>query len=286
MIGALTSPDGPGAPASGSPRIPEADVLALWRAAFDAARVVTDDGAPSTDMESERHAASEHEPARRRGDRQGAALDERAAPGGQERPAADAPADAAARPDGVGAPERGDAVEAAGDAAGAFPAARAHAPAAAIDEAVADRAAGATPALAQAGARGRIATEAARAEPGVERTLSLPVAAERSLPRRAEATSREATASRPLRLPSEPDTLPPPESVRVYQGAHGLQVVVRHVGLAPQSAVWCALETARQLAGDRRALQQVTLNGRSVYEGPAVEPQSTPAAAAVVLFTC
>jgi hypothetical protein len=58
------------------------------------------------------------------------------------------------------------------------------------------------------------------------------------------------------------------ESVLVLQREHGIEIVVRHAALAPQAAVSCALATAQHLVGDRKALQQVTLNGRTVYDNP------------------
>jgi hypothetical protein len=77
------------------------------------------------------------------------------------------------------------------------------------------------------------------------------------------------------------------ESVLVLQRAHGIEIVVRHAALAPQAAVSCALATAQHLAGDRKALQQVTLNGRTVYDNPS---QPTPAKPMrpqrTLLFSC
>lgn len=288
MIVASTFPGGAEPPSHGAPRVVEADVLALWRQAFDAARVVADEGTPSVGGESTPRRAHEHESGRRRGDRQSAALDEHGTPGDRDRGASETRADAAGRSEGPRAPAHRDTAEAADGKAVAFPGATARAPAATVDEATADRAASGTapPISARSGATGRCTEESVSAQAAVERASSPPAAAERLLPRRTEAAQRPPAAARPQRLPDAPETLPPAESVRVFQDARGLQVVVRHVGLAPQSAVWCALETARQLTGDRRALQQVLLNGRSVYESSSTERSSRPAAAAVVLFTC
>jgi hypothetical protein len=95
-------------------------------------------------------------------------------------------------------------------------------------------------------------------------------------------TDAEAEAST-APLPGAPLQQPlPAESVLVLAGAAGLEVVVRHTGLAPQSAVWCALEAARQLTGRRESLQHVVLNGRTVYD--ATQQPGTPAGP--VQFKC
>jgi hypothetical protein len=59
---------------------------------------------------------------------------------------------------------------------------------------------------------------------------------------------------------------PSEESVLVRQTTDGVEVTVRHATLEAHAAVWYAMETAQQLTGNRKALHQVTLNGRRVYE--------------------
>lgn len=81
------------------------------------------------------------------------------------------------------------------------------------------------------------------------------------------------------------DPLPlPEEAVHVFLGDRGLEVVVRHIGMAPQAAVWCALETARQLTGDRKSLHHVLLNGSTVYQDGKSLCASPPEG--IVHFTC
>lgn len=103
--------------------------------------------------------------------------------------------------------------------------------------------------------------------------------------RKAAPAGRAIAASPPRSVRSTPDELPAAESVRVFQDAAGLQVVVRHVCMSADSAVWCAMETARQLTGDRRALQHVTLNGRTVYAS-SDDTREGGADAVAIVFSC
>jgi hypothetical protein len=85
---------------------------------------------------------------------------------------------------------------------------------------------------------------------------------------------------------ADADPSPPAdESVLVFHDGQGLQVVVRNARLAPQTAVWCAMETAYQIVGNRKALLHVTLNGRTVYEGAPMRPAGARPSP-VVVFSC
>ena len=80
------------------------------------------------------------------------------------------------------------------------------------------------------------------------------------------------------------DDLPLPEEVvQVHEADGALSFVIRDRSLADAAAVRCALETARRLTGDARAVRQVTLNGRTIYTdaSPAPRPRGTGAS-----FTC
>jgi len=66
-------------------------------------------------------------------------------------------------------------------------------------------------------------------------------------------------------LPFDEASGPAEESVLVRETVDGVDVTVRHATLEPHAAIWYAMQTAEQLAGNRRALHQVTLNGRKVY---------------------
>jgi hypothetical protein len=76
------------------------------------------------------------------------------------------------------------------------------------------------------------------------------------------------------------------ESVLVLQREHGIEIVVRHAALAPQAAVSCALATVQHLVGDRKALQQVTLNGRTVYDGGPQRPAEPARPDRAIHFSC
>jgi hypothetical protein len=54
----------------------------------------------------------------------------------------------------------------------------------------------------------------------------------------------------------------------------------------PASALRCAIEAARQLAGDARALKQVTLNGKSIYDSRNGARPADTASHPRVSFTC
>jgi hypothetical protein len=86
--------------------------------------------------------------------------------------------------------------------------------------------------------------------------------------------------------PATRSDVPEAESVHVAMLATGLQIVVRHAGLAPEAAVWCAMEAARQLTGDRRSLSQVTLNGHTVYDASQVSQTTEVSTAPIVWFNC
>src|SRR5581483_7561244 len=56
------------------------------------------------------------------------------------------------------------------------------------------------------------------------------------------------------------------ESVRVFVQGPAVAIVVRDATISDQDAVSCAFETARELTGLRSSLQQLTLNGRTLYQ--------------------
>lgn len=55
------------------------------------------------------------------------------------------------------------------------------------------------------------------------------------------------------------------ESVNVFVSGAAVAVVVRNASLSDEGALRCAFETARELTGESAALEQLTLNGRTVY---------------------
>lgn len=79
---------------------------------------------------------------------------------------------------------------------------------------------------------------------------------------------------------------PADEVVQVFHNDGVVAIVIRDLALGDDVALRCALETARQLAGDPRALRQVTLNGRSIFRS-ADRTGATPAhRQPLVSFTC
>src|SRR5207245_9740078 len=79
---------------------------------------------------------------------------------------------------------------------------------------------------------------------------------------------------------------PADELVQVFHNDGVVAIVIRDLALGDDVALRCALETARQLAGDPRALRQVTLNGRSIFRS-ADRTGATPAhRQPLVSFTC
>jgi len=75
------------------------------------------------------------------------------------------------------------------------------------------------------------------------------------------------------------------ESVRVFLDGATVSIVVRNATLSPQAALRDAFETARELAGERAALQELTLNGRTLYRQDATDAACAPSAT-VVTFVC
>ncbi|ARN19337.1 hypothetical protein A4W93_05110 [Piscinibacter gummiphilus] len=87
----------------------------------------------------------------------------------------------------------------------------------------------------------------------------------------------------PTPIVDDPMVPVPDEVVQVHEADGALSFVIRDRSLADAAAVRCALETARRLTGDARAVRQVTLNGRTIYTdaSPAPRPRGTGAS-----FTC
>ncbi len=74
------------------------------------------------------------------------------------------------------------------------------------------------------------------------------------------------------------------ESVNVFVSGTVVAVVVRNANLSDEGALQCAFETARELTGESAALEQLTLNGRTVYHRG--ESRRKPAAlVAALLFS-
>lgn len=76
------------------------------------------------------------------------------------------------------------------------------------------------------------------------------------------------------------------EVVQVFHRDGVVEITIRDLALVPASALRCAIEAARQLAGDARALKQVTLNGKSIYDSRDGARAADTAAHPRVSFTC
>jgi hypothetical protein len=77
------------------------------------------------------------------------------------------------------------------------------------------------------------------------------------------------------------------ESVRVFVQGPAVAIVVRDATISDQDAVSCAFETARELTGLRSSLQQLTLNGRTLYQRQIDSgPREAPPGGAFVFFAC
>lgn len=76
------------------------------------------------------------------------------------------------------------------------------------------------------------------------------------------------------------------ESINVFVQGAAVSIVVRDTGASTEEALHCAFETARELTGQRAALQRLTLNGRILYQqqGDAVRSDLTPFSA--LAFAC
>jgi hypothetical protein len=59
------------------------------------------------------------------------------------------------------------------------------------------------------------------------------------------------------------------EWINVFVHGAAVAVVVRNTSLSAKDALNCAFETARELTGQRGALQELTLNGKTIYRQPA-----------------
>ena len=79
---------------------------------------------------------------------------------------------------------------------------------------------------------------------------------------------------------------PMPDSVNVFVRGAAVSITVRDPAMSAHEAVRCGFETARRLTGQRAALQQLTLNGHTLYQNsdaPALE-QARPGP--VLVFAC
>ena len=77
------------------------------------------------------------------------------------------------------------------------------------------------------------------------------------------------------------------ESVRVFVQGPEVAIVVRDATISDQDAVSCAFETARELTGLRSSLQQLTLNGRTLYQRQIDSgTREAPPGGAFVFFAC
>lgn len=77
------------------------------------------------------------------------------------------------------------------------------------------------------------------------------------------------------------------EAVQIYHRDGVVAITIRDLALQPANALRCAFEAARQLFGDTRALKQVTLNGKSIYEvRAAANPADDASPHPRVSFTC
>ncbi len=111
------------------------------------------------------------------------------------------------------------------------------------------------------------------AAPGAAPALDRSVSAERLAPKPNVQLPTIAAASQPVAS----------ESVSVFVKAGAIVVVVRDAQIAEHAALHCAFEAARELSGERSALQQLTLNGRIVYRQCShFGPPESPA----LVFTC
>jgi hypothetical protein len=77
---------------------------------------------------------------------------------------------------------------------------------------------------------------------------------------------------------------PAAESVNVLLSGASVAVVVRDATLSEARALRAAFETVHELTGKRSALEQLVLNGRTLYRQPA--PARTGNVAGTVFFAC
>ena len=63
-------------------------------------------------------------------------------------------------------------------------------------------------------------------------------------------------------------TDPPDDSVHMLVDGHAVAITVRDGTLSDGEALHAAFEAARVVAGEGRALRQLTLNGRVLYQRP------------------
>lgn len=85
---------------------------------------------------------------------------------------------------------------------------------------------------------------------------------------------------------SGPAQLPSADSVNVFVRGADVAIVVRDAGISEQQALHCAFETARKLTGQRAALQQLVLNGRTLYQQPGDSRMHDSARSSSLVFAC
>jgi hypothetical protein len=79
------------------------------------------------------------------------------------------------------------------------------------------------------------------------------------------------------------DGPPPAEVVSVVLEGNDVSIFVRDSGLTESEALRTAFQTARELTGRSTSLQQLTLNGRVLYQQPTLAYDARPGD---VLFSC
>jgi hypothetical protein len=76
------------------------------------------------------------------------------------------------------------------------------------------------------------------------------------------------------------------DSVNVFVRGSTVAIVVRDAGIEDAEALDCAFETAQKLTGQRAALQQLTLNGRVLYQQTGVATAVDRSRESSLVFTC
>lgn len=105
-------------------------------------------------------------------------------------------------------------------------------------------------------------------------------------PNAAEATSEmEMTPALDLELAAAPGEMGR-DSVNVFVRGSMVAIIVRDTAIEDTEALDCAFETAQKLTGVRAALQQLTLNGRVLYQQRTEAAGAEPSAVPSLVFTC
>jgi hypothetical protein len=80
--------------------------------------------------------------------------------------------------------------------------------------------------------------------------------------------------------------LPSADSIHVFVRDAAVAIVVRDAEISQQQALHCAFETARKLTGQRAALQQLVLNGRTLYQHGVDTRKHDSTRSASLVFAC